>query len=98
MQVYAAAFSKPSTFSRSERADFIAAGGSGANEARVFDINDNYSLVGTVTGLARGVFTLDFAPHHKRLAVAGGDATIRVLDIIGSDAWELERSGMAEKP
>lgn len=94
-QVYAAAYSK--TNARVPKAEFIAAGGSGANEARVFDISDNYSLVGTVTGLARGVFTVDFAPHEKRLAVAGGDATIRILDVVGSDAWELERPGTAEK-
>lgn len=73
----------------------LAAGGSGANEARVFDVEDDYSLVGTVTGLARGVFTLDFAPNAPKLAVAGGDATIRVLDIVGNDQWELERPGTA---
>ncbi|KAJ8603912.1 hypothetical protein CTAYLR_009713 [Chrysophaeum taylorii] len=90
--VYAAQFSK-----MNNNADYLAAGGSGANEARVFDMGDGFNLIGTVTGLARGVFTLDFAPNAQRLAVAGGDATIRIIDIVGSDAWELERPGTAEK-
>lgn len=97
--VYAAAYSKTLSLGESSGTapEFIAAGGSGANEARVFDCTDEYSLVGTVTGLARGVFTLDFAPNQKRLAVAGGDATIRVLDIVGIDAWQRERPGTADK-
>jgi len=61
---------------------FIAAGGSGANEAKVFDVSSENGLVGTITGLSRGVFTLDFAPGSKKLAVAGGDASIRIIDIL----------------
>jgi hypothetical protein len=34
---------------------FIAAGGSGANEAKVFDYSNENKLVGTVAGLARYV-------------------------------------------
>ena len=82
LMVYAAQFNK-TTYDK-PKAQFIAAGGSGANEARVFDVQDDFNLVGTVTGLNRGVFTLDFAPNDFRIAVAGGDATIRVLDIIDS--------------
>mmetsp|Transcript_25713 Transcript_25713/g.33230 ORF Transcript_25713/g.33230 Transcript_25713/m.33230 type:complete len:402 (+) Transcript_25713:112-1317(+) len=65
---------------------FIAAGGSGANEAKVFDRTCDNGLVGTITGLSRGVFTLDFAPTSSKLAVAGGDASIRIIDIIGGDS------------
>mmetsp|Transcript_20981 Transcript_20981/g.72467 ORF Transcript_20981/g.72467 Transcript_20981/m.72467 type:complete len:95 (-) Transcript_20981:212-496(-) len=87
--VYAAQFSAP------EAPDFIAAGGSGANEARVFDAKNGNALIGTVAGLERGVFTLDFAPEQRKLVVAGGDATIRVINIVGSDAWDQERPGTA---
>ena len=38
---------------------------------------------------------MDFAPGGKRLAVAGGDAAIRVLDVVDAAAWEKERPGTA---
>jgi len=85
--VYAAQFSKSMPL--------VAAGGSGANEARVFDSDNGHALVGVVAGLDRGVFTLDFAPDGKRLAVAGGDNAIRVLDVVDAAAWEKERPGTA---
>ena len=82
--LYAAQFSALGGGSR-----FIAAGGSGANEARVFDRHADNALVGTVAGLARGVFTVSFAPPQPdapdappRLAVAGGDASIRIIDVV----------------
>jgi len=72
--LYCAQFSKGD-------ADLIAAGGSGSNEAKVFDRSSGNRLVGTVSGLSRGVFTVDFDPMGRRLAVAGGDSAIRVLSI-----------------
>jgi len=68
-------------FSRDPHGRFIAAGGSGANEAKVFDRRNNNAVVGTVTGLSRGVFAVDFSPDHQKLAIAGGDASIRILDL-----------------
>ena len=38
---------------------------------------------------------MDAAPGGKRLAVAGGDAAIRVLDVVDAAAWEKERPGTA---
>ena len=61
---------------------FIAAGGSGSNEAKVFDHANDDALVGMVAGLPRGVFTLDWCPSMPSLAVAGGDAPIRIFDIV----------------
>lgn len=69
-------------FSKEGQSRFIAAGGSGTNEAKVFDHHRNNSVVGTVTGLSRGVFTLDFAPDCQKIAIAGGDSSIRILDIV----------------
>ncbi len=69
-------------FSKEGQGRFVAAGGSGANEAKVFDTLNNNAVVGTVTGLTRGVFTVDFSPESQKLAIAGGDASIRVFDIV----------------
>lgn len=76
--LYAAQFSKEGS------GRFIAAGGSGCNEAKVFDRSNHNMIVGTVTGLSRGVFALDFSPgpEYQKMAIAGGDASIRILDII----------------
>lgn len=68
-------------FSKEGQGRYIAAGGSGANEAKVFDHLNNNEVVGTITGLARGVFAIDFSPDNQRLAIAGGDASIRILQI-----------------
>ena len=42
-------------------------------------------LVGMIAGLTRGVFTLDWCPVSDTVAVAGGDASIRVFDVVRSD-------------
>lgn len=76
--LYAAQFSKD--------ASMIAAGGSGSNEAKIFDRTKGNKVIGTVAGLSKGVFTLDFNHDGSQIAVAGGDATIRLFDI-------QERSG-----
>ena len=74
--------------------DLIAAGGSGANEAKVFDHTRDNALVGTIAGLSRGVFTLDFSPNGEQLAVAGADATLRIIDVYDSNRKvETERPG-----
>ena len=69
-------------FSKDTRGRFIVAGGSGANEAKVFDHGSDNALVGTVTGLEKGVFTVDFSPDREKVAIAGGDSCIRVLDVV----------------
>ena len=38
-------------------------------------------ILGTVTGLTRGVFAVDFSPDGEHVAIAGGDASIRILKI-----------------
>lgn len=68
-------------FSKEGNGRFIAAGGSGANEAKVFDHASNDALVGTITGLSRGIFAVDFSPDNQKVAIGGGDACIRILDI-----------------
>eukprot|EP00341_Mesodinium_pulex_P005051 CAMPEP_0116897852 /NCGR_PEP_ID=MMETSP0467-20121206/6716_1 /TAXON_ID=283647 /ORGANISM="Mesodinium pulex, Strain SPMC105" /LENGTH=243 /DNA_ID=CAMNT_0004569677 /DNA_START=262 /DNA_END=994 /DNA_ORIENTATION=+ len=76
-------------FSKEGQGRFIAAGGSGANEAKVFDHQNGNAVVGTVTGLTRGIFSVDFSPDNEKVAIGGGDACIRILDVAKHDR-ELE--------
>lgn len=78
--LYAAQFSKESQ--GGSNAKFIAAGGSGLNEAKIFDHHSGDSIVGTITGLSRGIFTLDFSPESKKIAMAGGDCSIRIVELV----------------
>ena len=67
--------------------NLIGAGGTGANEAKVFDRSRENALVGTIAGMERGIFTLDFANPcgdstvSSSVAVAGGDAAVRIYGI-----------------
>lgn len=72
-------------FSKEGQGRFIAAGGSGVNEAKVFDHANHNAVVGTVTGLSRGIFAVDFSSENYKVAIAGGDASIRILDIVSKD-------------
>ena len=69
-------------FSKDAEGSLIAAGGSGANEAKIFDRKKGNAIVGTITGMARGVFTLDFRHDNGQIAVAGGDSSIRIIDVL----------------
>lgn len=77
--LYSAQFSKGVTPGR-----FFAAGGSGANEARVFESSPDgdTGLVGTIVGMARGVFSVDWSPTEDRVAIGSGDGTIRILTVL----------------
>ncbi|CEL91874.1 unnamed protein product [Vitrella brassicaformis CCMP3155] len=72
--VYAAEFSKDST------SCLIVAGGSGANEAKIFDRESDYAPLGTITSMAKGCYTVDFSCDSSMVAVAGGDGAIRVMN------------------
>lgn len=63
-------------------ASLVAAGGSTSNMAKVFDRTRGNRIVGTIAGLSRGVFSLDWA-GMEHLAVAGGDCAVRVFDVSG---------------
>ena len=55
----------------------------------MFDRKFANKLVGTVQGMTRGVFSLDFSHDDTKLAVAGGDAAIRLLNIQSCEATTL---------
>lgn len=73
--VYAAQFSK------NDGSGMIAAGGSGANEAKFFDARHGGTVFGTVMGLSRACYSVDFSTSGHMVSVAGGDGCVRVMNI-----------------
>lgn len=57
----------------------IAAGGTGANEVRIFDAA-TLSTLGKMD-LPHGVYGLDFSHNGRTLAIAGGDSILRVVHV-----------------
>lgn len=68
-------------FSRTAGSTMIAAGGGGANEAKLFDRTRGGAVCGVIAGLSRACYSIDFSGGGSMLAVGGGDGSIRVLDI-----------------
>jgi WD40 repeat protein len=62
----------------SHSGNWIAAGGSGANEARVIK-KSNGQVLGEMYGFRKGIFSVDFAPDDSVLAVAGS-ATFQLFE------------------
>jgi COMPASS component SWD3 len=74
-EIYAAQFSKEG------RGKYIVAGGSGANEARVFDRSTGFSVVGAIQGFSSAVVSVDFCEEEDWVAVASKDSTIRIFEV-----------------
>lgn len=47
---------------------------------QVFDRNHGNALVGTIGGMDKGIFSLDFS-CTRQLAIAGGDCAVRIFDV-----------------
>lgn len=55
----------------------IAAGGSETNEARVYNAKTGH-VVGCMRGLKRAVYSVDFAPDSKQVAIGSGDGSLQL--------------------
>ena len=73
--VYAAQFQK-------NTGDLIIAGGSGANEVKVFDGNALFSPCARVYNCSRAVYSVDFNQAGDVFAMGGGDGVVRTFNII----------------
>ncbi len=69
---------------------FILAGGSGTNEARLYeafkDIKSTPTVMATMKGLRRACYTVDFSNQGDMCAISGGDGIIHVMDIVKHEA------------
>lgn len=61
--------------------NFIAAGGSGTCEGKLFDANNEFRAVDRQFMGDKGVYSLAFAPNGRKLALAGGSRNIAMLDL-----------------
>lgn len=78
-QIYAAQFSRDTP-----KGSMIVAGGSGANEAKLFDRTHGHQTFGTILGMNRACYTVDCSSSGQLVAVAGGDGCVRVMSVYGT--------------
>eukprot|EP00455_Lapot_gusevi_P046021 TRINITY_DN598_c0_g2_i1.p1 TRINITY_DN598_c0_g2~~TRINITY_DN598_c0_g2_i1.p1 ORF type:complete len:191 (+),score=43.39 TRINITY_DN598_c0_g2_i1:451-1023(+) len=71
--LYSAQFSPDGTL--------IAAGGTGTKDARIFDTTNNYNMLGRVRLGLKGIYSVDFAPNGRKIAIGGGTDTIAVREL-----------------
>jgi WD40 repeat protein len=64
--------------------DLIIAGGSGANEVKVIDCENNFWPCAQIKDLSRACFTVDFSNQGDMFAMGGGDGVIRVFNVMKS--------------
>lgn len=76
-QLYCAQFLKT-------EGDLIIAGGSGCNEVKIFDGNNNFWPCAQIKDLSRACYTVDFSNQGDMFAMGGGDGVVRVFNIINS--------------
>ncbi|GMH84844.1 hypothetical protein TL16_g10044 [Triparma laevis f. inornata] len=91
-ELYSAQFAKASLSGYEEKPRLIACGSSGVNEARVYDMENGSCCVGVVGGMSRAVFATDWSPKENKLAVAGGDASIRFVNVV--EKGKIETRGV----
>lgn len=62
----------------------IVAGGSGANEVKLFDCEE-FKPVAQIKGLSRANFSVDFSKAGDMFATGGGDGVIRVFNVVSDN-------------
>lgn len=67
-------------FSKSNNAEFIAAGGSGSNETKVFHRLTN-KVIGEIAEFKKGVYSVDFS-HDGKMICIGGAGMCALYDIV----------------
>lgn len=72
--VYSAQFPKKGS-------EFIVAGSTGVNEAKLFDVKNGYKPIAKLGDLKKGIFTVDWANKGGKIALAGGEGVVYVLNL-----------------
>ena len=68
----------------------MVAGGSGANEVKIFDGKNTFLPCAQINNLSRACYSMDFNPQGNLLATGGGDGVVRVFSIDNSKTDDKE--------
>jgi len=66
-------------FSKGNGAEYIAAGGSGANEAKIFN-HRTKQVVGEIYGFKKGIYTMDFS-YDSKMLIVGGSGILQLFEL-----------------
>ena len=67
-------------FSKADNGQFIAIGGGGNNKAYFFE-SESGNLISEHSVSQKAVYSVDFANHSNRVAIASGDGTVKIVEI-----------------
>ena len=59
----------------------IIAGGSGANEVKIFDRNEANKAFVSIYDLNKEINTIDFGNNGENFAISGGDGIVRIFSL-----------------
>ena len=72
--VYSAQFPK-------KNCDYLVAGSTGVNEAKLFDVNNGYKPMAKLSDMKKGIYSVDCANKGGKIAMAGGEGIVYILNI-----------------
>jgi len=73
--IYSAQFSK-------KGCNFLVAGCTGLNEAKIFDVTNGYRPIAKISDLKKGIYSVDCSNNGEKIVIAGGEGIIYVLNLI----------------
>lgn len=62
--------------------DYLVAGSTGVNEAKIFDCKNNYKPIAKISDLKKGIYTVDSGNSSGKIVMAGGEGIVFLLNMI----------------
>lgn len=72
--IYSAQFCK-------KNSDYMVAGSTGLNEAKLFDVNNGFKPMAKLGDIKKGIYTVDCSNKGGKIAMAGGEGIVYILNI-----------------
>lgn len=61
--------------------EYFVAGSTGINEAKIFDVNNNYKPIAKIADLKKGIYSVDCSNNGEKIAISGGEGIVFILNI-----------------